>query len=395
MGTAWDDDEDFLRKLLAVVAKVRKASPKGNRISWVTVSAEMHKHYPNRKLSREAYRNRYRRLTDNKVNQITKRKDDRVAGRITLEQRLLNEIKRKRPLEWLKVRLDATEQEILAAVSKLQMNGFRGVQIYSEEGITFIHNYVRKTKTIPHLEGPEEGLDIYDKMQGKVIEFAVVSDTHFGNLCADKVSLNKFYDEVERRGLTTVLHAGDLTDGHYTNRPTSVLEQYAVGFSNQLRDFVKDYPRRDGITTYAISGNHDFTYMRNGFANIGEVIDDMRDDIIYLGHNFGRIHLGPKLSVSLIHPTGGISQNYNKRIRDIIEKSPERKSDIMLIGHYHKWAFVKHQGSYGYVVPSFEKRTEFMRDIGIDSVVGGLFFKIKTDSDDNILSVTTEIIEYD
>ena len=396
MGQSLKYDKEYLEELLVVTDTVRaERQIRKNMNDWELVLVIMQEKYPDRKLTKESVRNSYRRLTNaNRVNNVVKERDDRRMGRTSNHMRVLAETKYKRPIYYIMERLELTEPEVMAAVAKLQLEGYRGVSVFKENGVTYVHNRIRYNTSQPLLSGDEEGIHIYDGRQSKTIEFAVVSDTHFGNINADKKSLHEFYNLINKRGIKTVLHVGDLVDGYYTNRPTSVLEQYATGYTDQLKDFVKDFPKIEGITTYGITGNHDYTHMRNGFANMGEGISAIRPDFVYLGHNFGRIYLGPKVSVSLIHPTDGISQNFNKKIRDMIERSPERRSDIMLIGHYHKIAMVQHRGINAYVVPSFEKKTSFMQDMGLDSIVGGMIFKVKTDKDDNILSVVTEIIEY-
>jgi UDP-2,3-diacylglucosamine pyrophosphatase LpxH len=388
-------DKYFLKALLVTVEQFRKESPNGRiTISWEQVHDTMSKRFPKRQISKEGLRNRYRRLTDVKVNQITKRKDDFVAGRTTLEQRVLNEIKTKRPVAWLMERLGVSEDEIYQAVAKLQRDGFRGVSIYNDEGIIFVHNRVRFFQTIPGMSGDTMGLDLSSIFGGEVIRFGVVSDTHFGNKSAAIKELHKFYDVLAEEGISTVFHVGDLTDGYYMQRPTSVLEQNAVGYSNQLKLFVDNYPRRPGITTYCISGNHDYTHMRNGMANIGENIMDKRDDINYLGHNFGKAHLRKGLSVSLIHPTDGASAALSSKLRELIDRNSNRRSEIMLVGHYHKIAHEHYNGVWAYMVPSFEHKTAFMDDNNLTTEVAGMIFTVYTNKKGKIVSISTHTFDY-
>lgn len=379
-------DKDFLDALLETVEHVRKHYPAGTQISWKKVQAIMLERFPNRKISREGLRNRYRRLTDIRVNQITKRKDDFRVGRITTEQRLLNEIRQKRPIEWLEKRLNLTRGEILGAITKLQIEGYRGVSAWDEDGVIYVHNRVRANQTVPR--------EVKKELPRLSTTFAVVSDTHIGSIHHDAEALNKFYDMVVERGIDTVLHAGDLVDGYYPNRPTSIMEQSHVGFSNQLREVTRSYPMRDGVTTYFIIGNHDDTFIRTGFADIGEVVESVRDDMVYLGHNYGKFWLNENISVSLIHPTDGISRNFNNKIRDIIERRPAQKGDLMFIGHYHKIAMLKHQESYGYVVPSFQRQTSFMANNGLESIVGGMFVTVNLNEKGKVDSVVTELVEF-
>lgn len=389
-------DKHFLDTLLESVNHVRKESPKKRgkqRTNWKIVLEIMQEHFPNRKLTTESLRNRYRRLTDIKVNQITKRRDDKRMGKLTLERRVLGEIKRKRPLTYLVDRLGESEKDILAAVSRLQIQGFRGVAAFTEDGVVYVHNRVRSDQRVPNMAGDTMGVDLSAYAGDGEVTFGVVGDTHFGNMCTDKQALGRFYDTIASRGIKVVLHTGDIVDGYYPNRPTSVLEQYAVGFTEQLKDVVRHYPKREGVQTWGITGNHDSTFMRHGFADIGQSVAMAREDIHYLGHNFGKVTFAKGVSVSLIHPTDGGSKDYNKKMRDIIDTMPERRAELMFVGHYHKLASVKYQGIYGFITPSFEKRTTFFRDSGLDAVVGGLIVTVRFDKK-GITSVMHEVITY-
>lgn len=351
------------KELQDAVKYVRKHYPMGNKTDWSKV-----KELLKSDLSTEAIRSRYRRTLS-------------PERELSFEQILLNKIKQKRTIDWLTTNLSTTKENIMATLAELQANGFRNITLWQEEGTLWVHNrQIRKT-TVPK------------ELPLKTLRFAVVSDTHIGSVQHDNAALHKFYDLVEERGIDTVLHAGDLTDGYYPNRTTSILEQTHVGFSNQIKETVRSYPSRPNITTYFISGNHDYSHARNGFADVGETVEAVREDMIYLGHNYGRFWLNEGVSVSLIHPTDGIARNFNKKIRDIVERHPEKRGDVMLIGHYHKVAMVRHQGCYAYVVPAMQRQTSFMRDNGLESVVGGMIIEVRLDELGRVAGVVSEIVE--
>jgi len=124
-------DKLFLDTLISTVEEIRGAVPKGKkRTNWIAVLDIMSSKFPSRRMTKESLRNSYRRITNtNKVNQITKKRDDKRMGRVKLEQRLLAEIKTKRPIDYLCERLDVPESKIYEAVAKLQMQGYRAVKI--------------------------------------------------------------------------------------------------------------------------------------------------------------------------------------------------------------------------------------------------------------------------
>ena len=89
-------------------------------------------------------------------------------------------------------------------------------------------------------------------------EFALISDTHFGNKYEEEEALDIFYDIVKESGIKTVFHAGDVTDGIdvYPGQYRDMVRE--VRDVNDLIEYtIKHYPKKRGITTYAIAGNHD------------------------------------------------------------------------------------------------------------------------------------------
>lgn len=371
------------KKLLEAVEFVRENYPMGSQTNWV----EVKKHLQSVR-STEALRSHYRRLTTNMKEQIKERHDMKM-GRNTLEKKLLPAIKRKCSIDYLIDRFNTDEDSILKAVAKLQLQGYKGVRIFDEEGVTYVHNKV----TLGELRSEKKDINVVHKTY-EPFQIAVVSDTHIGSIYSDLDALNEFYDIVEGRGITEVYHAGDISDGYYNNRPTSIMEQDAVGFTNQLKKIVNEYPKRENVTTYFITGNHDQTHQRNAFADIGEAISMTRDDMVYLGHNFARVHLTEYITLGLVHPTGGVSRNFNLHIRNMIDRNPGRRADILMYGHYHKLAMLKHMGIWGYITPSFQRQTTFMQDNNLESVVGGVIFTIIPGIDGKLDRIITEVIEF-
>ena len=90
----------------------------------------------------------------------------------------------------------------------------------------------------------------------KVIKFGLMGDTQFGSKYAQITYLHDFYDLCEREGITDIYHTGDITDG-LKMRVGHEYELYEHSADGQLDDLVANYPKRDGITTHFITGNHD------------------------------------------------------------------------------------------------------------------------------------------
>ena len=104
---------------------------------------------------------------------------------------------------------------------------------------------------------------IVDWNGARHFKIGVVSDSHIGNICTQMTFLNRAYDIFEELDITDVYHCGDILDGWYPNRSDQIYELFAHGADRQI-DYVCDhYPMRENITTHFITGNHDFTFVRN------------------------------------------------------------------------------------------------------------------------------------
>ena len=129
-------------------------------------------------------------------------------------------------------------------------------------------------------------------------------DTHMCSKYHTLASLNEYYDALADAGVKTVFHAGDLTDGYLVYK--GQLDDLIVwGEPNQREFVVRNYPKKKGMTTYVIAGNHDLHGFELGGSNIVENICKERTDLKYCGMYHARFLLNgsdsPKLDV--VHDT--------------------------------------------------------------------------------------------
>ena len=382
-----DTFNSMLDDLISTVKRHKNAKGK---TKWQLVAKVMNELYPDEAGTPNKWNTYYRWKTNGKYqerrNVAIKKRDDARVGVTNIGERLIRELKGKRELSFLAKLLDYSENDILAEATRLRLNGYPGIGIWNEEGKTFLQN-ITKQVGIPGARRVD--------LKGDTVKLAIVSDTHLGSNDEAIEELKAFYAYAEKQGVSAVLHVGDISDGYYTNRPTSIFEQHAVGFQNQLDYITENYPVIEGVKTYFITGNHDWTHTRNGAANIGEVLANYRhDDLVYLGHNFGQFQINDTV-ISLIHPTDGSSRTWSHKLQDIIDRNEARRGHIMLVGHYHKQLKMKYKGVHGYLVPSFQHQTGFMEDNNLTSEVGGLILTIKFDKDGNISTISTEEVNYE
>lgn len=354
----------------AQLNRVVEQHTKGGRTDWLGVAATMGSG------SSEMWRSRYRRLVG-----TTKKPWD--------EQRLLKRLIPNEP-----VLLTALEREGLSSNALFPM-----VAELERQGYLFRYRNdetdgweIMRTTSLRDLFQDSPTTEMHNERQYTV---GIISDTHIGSAMTDWDGLANFYDICEERGIKEIYHVGDLTDGFYMSRGIDQEEQSEIGFHAQWSKVVKDYPRRLGVTTYFITGNHDASHMRNGGASIGHAVAAARDDMVYLGHNQAKVWLSEHTSMLMVHPSDGVSQQISLKLQKIIENRAKagQHADIFVVGHYHKSCWIpNYYGVAGLLVPSFQNQTGFMMTNGLVSEVGGILLHVREDIEGHLLALTPEYI---
>lgn len=363
-------------ELLDAVRLSTKKTSKKTVISWKKVANMMGNGSPSK------WESQYRRHHGDRVNEQnegTRKKAERdfKKGIESVDEVIVSQLKNVRTIDELIYATNKSRIEVLGEIEELRLKGYDIVQVRTGDSIAYTLN----TKiTSSYLE--------YKHYQDvdKVIRIGIVSDTHMGSIFFQKTYLHMAYDDFKKNGVTNVYHAGDISDGMYSNRPGSIYELYALGYDQQLEDIVANYPQREGITTYFITGNHDATHVMNGGANIGKGIASRRKDMVYLGHNFAKVWLTDKLDMDIEHPGDGSSYAYSykpqKRI-DIIQGG--NKPKMLVIGHYHKWFSMFYRNIWAFQLASFESQSHFMRGKALVSDVGYLILEIHVNKNGDII----------
>ncbi len=225
-------------------------------------------------------------------------------------------------------------------------------------------------------------------------QICVVSDTHFGNIHNQLHLLNDVYQEAYNRGITTVLHVGDVVDGNYPNRPESPRQQFLHGFDEQAGYVADMYPEIDGMTTYYILGSHDETHYKNGQATVNSWLSRCRKDMVYLGQDTGE-KIIDNVKIVLDHPGGGSAQSVSYKPQKRIEiLESHLKPKILLIGHYHKSYAFSYRNVQCVLVPALCDKTQFQQKQGLSNALGAYFLDIYSDKEGNIQYFEPEEILY-
>ena len=210
----------------------------------------------------------------------------------------------------------------------------------------------------------------HTRFDGDWVKFGLVGDTQLGSRYAQVTLLHEAYDFFEREGITDVLHVGDVTDGQHMYRGHE-FELAIHGADAQVEYICERYPRRNGIKTRMISGNHDLSYMKNEGMDIVKRICECRDDMEYLGRLGAYVTIGPR-RIYLMHPTGGVAYARSYHLQRIIEQfSPENKPDVLVCGHWHVNSILPmYRNVFGASIGCFQSQTPYLVAKGLYPEVG-------------------------
>jgi predicted phosphodiesterase len=226
-------------------------------------------------------------------------------------------------------------------------------------------------------------------------EFAIISDTH---LCSRYEAINElhtFYAICKKMGIKDVVHAGDLIDGGMSHAGWEN-EIHTFGVGRQVDYVVENYPKVDGITTYFISGSHDYSFWKRAGAEAGKMIAEKRSDMIYLGMILADVWLG-NLKIRLIHPSGGAPYSKSYRAQKIAENIESgNKPHILVIGHLHYSVYFHYRNMHIFHAGCFQKQTPYLQEKSLNPDVGGWTVKVRTANykKKSIVSITPSWIPF-
>lgn len=227
--------------------------------------------------------------------------------------------------------------------------------------------------------------ELRTEFYGNSFRFGLIGDTHGSSLYERLDALEEFYDLCVLRDVRDVCHAGDITAGFNVYRG----QQYEVkpghyGYDAQVEHIAQHYPRRDGIRTRFITGNHCLSFWRAVGADIGVAIAERRADMDYIGQMAGRVVISGRLKVDLLHPKGGNPYALSYRAQKTNE-AMGRRADLPHVkgnGHLHTSLYAEYLGIHEFQVGCFEGQTTFIKSMGINPVIGGWIIEVNMDGDE-------------
>jgi predicted phosphodiesterase/transposase-like protein len=251
---------------------------------------------------------------------------------------------------------DVSPRRVRQAVERLRETGLR---IPTPNGAGIVLERVPPASSNVYKATPA----LFD---GEHVRFAVISDTHLGSKEHRAEELETAYEMIARESIRVVYHPGDLVAGMGVYRH-QLRDLAVIGFDSQVAHAIEHYPRREGVETYIIAGNHDLEgdYGRMA-ADPVTAVCSARDDMHACGYydawfelpNGGRIHV--------LHPGGGSSYALSYKAQKLAEGyEGGRKPNLLLLGHYHRQGVFEHRGIVTVLCGTFEGSTNLAKRYGM------------------------------
>lgn len=301
-----------------------------------------------------------------------------------IEARALKLLRRKRgapaTLDELADALDVAPKHALLVVETLGEKGYRVAFELDDPTVKIAQDaQLRATR------------NSYNLLAGEELTVGIISDTHLSSKEHAAGPLNSAYDEFQRRGITTVLHAGDLVAGRGIYR-TQDQDLHHFTFETQVDNAVDTYPHRDGIQTLLISGNHD---IEGEFGKIGadpvQAVANRRDDLTYLGSYAAAINLPNGAHMMLVHGRGGGGYAMSYKPQRWVEGlAPGRKPGLVVFGHWHIMGWFQHRSVNLLLGGCFEWQTSLLVRLGLQPAVGFWIATLTLADDGSMTKVVPE-----
>lgn len=277
--------------------------------------------------------------------------------------------------------LNISKRMLEAALDELREGGF----LINDDG-----ENVKLQKTIPFQDNIHE-----EPWNGeKLIRFGLCGDNQSGSRYTQHTHLHSLYDVFQREGIETVYHSGDMFEG-IKMRPGHEYEIHCYGVDDNVEFAARSYPKRKGIKTKFISGNHCHSFIKSSGCDIGALLAAQRDDLEYLGMSSALVNLTPNCKLELVHPLDGTAYAISYKIQKMIDSyHGGEKPNILAVGHYHKAEYLFYRNIYAYQTGTTQAQTPWMKGKQLAAHVGGWIVEVYVDGDGTITRSKGEFIPF-
>lgn len=304
-------------------------------------------------------------------------------------KKILNELKNltknEISLEELAKELKISPNLVMGFIFELKKSSVNLTIVKKDDGIYILNQGEKKYKN---------DYNYTFNTKNNEFKFLLISDTRLCSIFTQKTILNELYLQAKEKGISTVIHAGNITEGLYkmTSNMVNTLTEFDT--MNQVKYVVNNYPYVKGIKTYFITGKKDQTHLIENQINIGNQISLKRPDLIYLGDGRCSIYVD-NVKMLLLNNKQIKTYTQSYRPQKLIDAMrSEDKPNILLYGGLLQYENFPYRDVNVISIPSLCATTWEMEEKSFSNTVGGVFVNIKTDSKGNLLDIVTSSAIY-
>ncbi|MEG0137464.1 MAG: hypothetical protein RR708_00555 [Bacilli bacterium] len=307
-----------------------------------------------------------------------------------MDKELLDKLKdlskKEITLEKLCNMLGLSNLEVLGLIKELEKEGLNISKIAKDDGIHILNKGDVNEFNDNHYKF---GTDEYNEFK-----FAVISDTRLGSTSQQLSILNDIYKKANELGIKHVFHCGNISEGLYPLTSEYAPTLFVSDTIMQANYIVQNYPFVEGIKTYFLLGTKDITHLKKKQIDIGKIISESREDMIYLGIDRCNIEID-KVKLDLRNVKGKKTYTVSYRAQKIIDAlRSEDIPDIMIYGGLLQMESFKYRGVRLISSPSVVATTNEMFNNENNNTVGNWFITIVTNKKGELVKVIPTAATY-
>lgn len=235
-----------------------------------------------------------------------------------------------------------------------------------------------------------ETIYVPKEMVDSEFSIGMTSDQHLCDKAYKAEAHQEYYDIIKSRGIKYVLGAGDIFAG-INVYPGQANDLVCWGLEEQLKYVVDNFPKREGVITETIGGNHDYSFTKTAGVDPVRLLAAERPDIKYLGMYNSMINLGG-IEIELEHlrknPPYAVSYPGQK----YVEKRAH-KPNILLLGHRHTTMYLYYSGVHIFEGGTFQGSNTLSKELGFNEFIAGWIVNI-TQEDGVIKKIVPELVSF-
>jgi hypothetical protein len=235
-----------------------------------------------------------------------------------------------------------------------------------------------------------ETLYVPKEQVAKEFSLGLMADPHLCDKACRLDALNSYYDIIQSRKIKYVLCAGDIFAG-INVYPGQSNDLICWGLEEQLKYVIENYPKRKGVITETIGGNHDYSFTKTAGVDPLRLLANERDDIKYFGMYNCMINLGG-IEIELEH----LKKNPPYAVSYPGQKYVERrahKPNILLLGHRHTTMYLYYAGVHIFEGGTFQGSNTLSKELGFNEFIAGWIVNI-TQEDGVIKKIVPELVSF-